>query len=80
MLVNDEIKASLYHRQYLVITNQVDDSIIIPENKILVLGDNRNNSHDSRNFGLVDEEAIIGCVVLRFYPFDSFGNPKPVIG
>lgn len=80
LLVNGKIVATMYYRQYLVITNQVADKYVIPSNKVLVLGDNRNNSHDSRNFGLIDEDAVIGCVILRFYPFDSFGNPKPMIG
>ena len=41
---------------------------IIPENKYLVLGDNRQNSLDSRIIGLVDEDKIVGEVVLRYKP------------
>ena len=48
---------------------------VIPEGHIFAMGDNRNNSHDSRsaNIGMVDERYIIGKVVCRIFPFESFG-------
>lgn len=48
--------------------------ILIPKGEIFVMGDHRNNSKDSRNIGTLHEDAIIGKVVLRFYPFDKFGK------
>ena len=49
--------------------------IIIPEGYYFVLGDNRNNSKDSRDasVGLVKREDIMGKAWLRFYPFSDFG-------
>lgn len=41
-----------------------------------VLGDNRNNSADSRAFGIVSEDEIIGKAVVRFYPLDDIGAIK----
>ena len=43
----------------------------IPEGKLLVLGDNRPVSRDSRDFGLVDQSAVIGEVQLRFWPLNE---------
>ena len=45
----------------------------IPAGYFLVLGDNRNNSGDSREYGLVHESQIMGRATLRFLPFSAFG-------
>ncbi len=39
----------------------------------LVLGDNREKSMDSRVFGLVSKERILGKVVFRFWPVSKAG-------
>lgn len=50
--------------------------IVIPENKVFVLGDNRQNSLDSRGLGLIDYAQIKGKVPFRIWPFDRFGKIK----
>lgn len=48
-------------------------SISIPEDNYLVLGDNRAKSVDSRFFGLVSKDLILGKVIFRFWPLDKIG-------
>ncbi len=43
----------------------------IPQDKYLVLGDNRLNSLDSREIGLISKEDIIGKVAIRFWPLNK---------
>ncbi len=45
----------------------------VPEGQYFVLGDNRLNSRDSRSFGFIEDESIIGKVVLRYWPIEDFG-------
>ena len=48
----------------------------IPGNKYLVVGDNRNNSIDSRTIGLIEEKNILGTVSIRLFPFNKLGKVK----
>ena len=49
---------------------------IIPENKYLVLGDNRPISKDSRLIGLIDKRDIEGYTSIVLFPFNKFGSVK----
>ena len=46
--------------------------IVVEEGKLFVMGDNRAVSQDSRSqtIGQVDQDAVLGKVILRIFPFD----------
>lgn len=74
LYINDKI----YEEEYLSDDLQYDEFSLtdlgyskIPENMYLVLGDNRENSLDSREIGLIKKEDINGKISLRFWPLNK---------
>lgn len=45
----------------------------LEENEYLVLGDNRSRSADSRSFGFITKDRVVGRVVFRFWPISEIG-------
>lgn len=50
--------------------------IVVPEGHYFVMGDNRPRSSDSREFGPIPYENIIGQVIYRYFPFNEMGTVK----
>ncbi len=51
--------------------SEVPEKVTLQEREYFVLGDNRNNSYDSRFWGALPEEYIIGRAALRLLPVNS---------
>jgi len=48
-------------------------AITVPKGKLYVMGDNRNNSQDSRVFGPIDPSSVVGRAFVRIWPFSRAG-------
>ena len=48
----------------------------VPENSFFMMGDNRNNSRDSRFWGALERERVVSKALFRFWPLDRVGVIK----
>ena len=55
------------------VTTPGEVEVELSENEYYFLGDNRSASLDSRAFGPLTKDSIVGRTLLRGWPFDKFG-------
>ena len=73
------INNQLLNEPYLqedVLTTSLDGpfvDIVVPQDCVFVMGDNREQSTDSRRFGCIPISKIESKVWIRFWPLDLFG-------
>ncbi|MBQ8663415.1 MAG: signal peptidase I [Eubacterium sp.] len=78
--IDGEILEEEYGYEVMVNPGIAADPITLGEDEYFVLGDNRNESNDSRavDVGVIDEDDIIGRAWVRFYPFKDVGLVKNI--
>jgi signal peptidase I len=67
---------------YLKMEPRYEGEWIVSDDELFVLGDNRNNSSDSHNWGMVPMENVVGEALLVYWPPSSWGvinGAKPVL-
>lgn len=73
--INDKLLDEDYGKDAIVDGGIANEKIILGEDEYFLMGDNRNNSKDSRDssIGAVEKSAIIGRAWVRIWPLNNFG-------
>ena len=71
LYINDKVVEETYIHDNIMADF---DEVTVAENSIFVMGDNRNNSKDSRMLGSISKNLVVGRAALRIYPFNKAGG------
>ena len=81
--VNDQLISNEHIKEIMIDNGYFDRSYMgadgiyhyeVPKDCVFVMGDNRNDSKDSRSIGYVPEESIMGKAVFRIFPLNQLGT------
>lgn len=76
VFINDQKLEEKYLEDYVVTVDLegLYTDVVVPENTVYVLGDNRPDSTDSRAFGCIPVEKIESKASFRFWPLNKIGG------
>jgi signal peptidase I len=66
------VNGNLLHEPYIKDSPRYEDSWVVPEGQLFVLGDNRNNSSDSHIWGFVSLDQVIGRAEAVYWPVSEW--------
>lgn len=72
--LNGEKLEEKYIRKGAITQAKTFYDIVVPEGYIYVMGDNRQESMDSRDFGCIPLNKVESTIFFRFWPLDKFGK------
>lgn len=76
IIINGETLEENYGYESINDAGIASSEILLGDDEYFVLGDNRNNSLDSRFIGVIKKNKICGLTDFRLFPFKSFGKIK----
>lgn len=72
LYVNGEVQAEPYLQDDLMAEDFAE--VMVPQGEYFVMGDNRNNSGDSRVFGPIARDTILGKGFAIYWPLNRLGG------
>lgn len=64
---------------YIMAPPVMDYEVVVEKDHLFVMGDNRNNSYDSRFWGLMPLKNLKGQAILRYLPLNRIGPIKSYV-
>lgn len=76
--VDGQVLEEDYIKEWMLVPSygMGNNNLVVPDGCLFVMGDNRNESADSRypTIGVIDQRCVIGRAILVLFPFAHFGR------